>query len=1053
MYAVQRLGSYITQGVYTVSGPFHPFGGAVDIVVVEQQDGSFKSSPWYVRFGKFQGVLKSKEKVVNISVNGIEANFHMYLDNKGEAYFLREVNAEEGESIIYQSSSGDEKDCQSHNNKRSLKSRSLNFDSMKSNSVDEIDMKNGKIVAETSPQQSKILGLVLGRRSLRRDDYKEEVDGSGIPRRDSLESAEIAANLLEVNWSTNPTKPRRNNTSEICASDMLDCRTDKDIIVDKKLCHGNSSEHDFIKNSLVCSELQKEASSCNTPVHISSMSRFEDPRKFVKKDNVDFSCLTTTKQVVESSTVGESVLEGQSKMMVQVSTSIDKYIVGGNEHDMIVKEVIAASTKPHLTIPSVRQKVCPDKHVNGEEVFDERGVGSSDCGILGEEILTDGVQSFVYCRKSDSSIVGVDCSKNQTDEVAYLACGGQAQVQSHHTAIELLPEVIITKESIKDIDFQIKRIEDYEIHSEKEDFSDSSVSSYKVANVVKLPTSTNPEMINVDPRLDSVEVESQCIGANSRFSSSASQVQYVEEDFSSNSSPPLQSLGGCLLSKATSAPPSMISEEGYFLFSDLDEYITEGQCMESNSHGCEDREYKGFHRDGTEKVNQSVNTISSSHSCLEISAEKILPTDVEMLNMISNSLDIPKSHKVTRKEVGQLSGSLPIISSNPDSLDKNELHYPLSHSLDSKSKSFKWAFPGKDESGYVKSNTDKENRLLHEQPILEHPSISAEFNNVSANPALDPLKASADPGGNWSLWPFSHRCARSMITMQPAPKNASNSTAMNVSESTTSVVGDKSEPKPKMVKKMVRETTPASEQLASLNLKDGSNIVTFSFSTAMLGKQQVDARIYLWKWNARIVISDVDGTITKSDVLGQFMPLVGIDWSQTGVAHLFSAVKENGYQLLFLSARAISQAYNTRQFLFNLKQDGKALPDGPVVISPDGLFPSLYREVIRRAPHEFKIACLEDIKALFPSDCNPFYAGFGNRDTDEISYLKVGIPKGKIFIINPKGEISVNRRLDTKSYTSLHTLVNGMFPPTNTFEQEDFNSWNYWKLPDPVIDI
>ena len=44
----------------------------------------------------------------------------------------------------------------------------------------------------------------------------------------------------------------------------------------------------------------------------------------------------------------------------------------------------------------------------------------------------------------------------------------------------------------------------------------------------------------------------------------------------------------------------------------------------------------------------------------------------------------------------------------------------------------------------------------------------------------------------------------------------------------------------------------------------------------------------------------------------------------------------------------------------------------------------------------------QEIRSLFPSDCNPFYAGFGNRDTDEISYLKVGIPKGKIFIINPK---------------------------------------------------
>ncbi len=29
----------------------------------------------------------------------------------------------------------------------------------------------------------------------------------------------------------------------------------------------------------------------------------------------------------------------------------------------------------------------------------------------------------------------------------------------------------------------------------------------------------------------------------------------------------------------------------------------------------------------------------------------------------------------------------------------------------------------------------------------------------------------------------------------------------------------------------------------------------------------------------------------RSDVLGQFMPLVGIDWSQTGVAHLFSAIQ------------------------------------------------------------------------------------------------------------------------------------------------------------------
>lgn len=96
MNVVGKVGSLISQGVYSVATPFHPFGGAVDVIVVQQQDGSFRSTPWYVRFGKFQGVLKGAEKVVRITVNGVEANFHMYLDNSGEAYFIREVDSSKG---------------------------------------------------------------------------------------------------------------------------------------------------------------------------------------------------------------------------------------------------------------------------------------------------------------------------------------------------------------------------------------------------------------------------------------------------------------------------------------------------------------------------------------------------------------------------------------------------------------------------------------------------------------------------------------------------------------------------------------------------------------------------------------------------------------------------------------------------------------------------------------------------------------------------------------------------------------------------------------------
>lgn len=39
--------------------------GAIDVVVVEQPDGTFTCSPFHVRFGKI-GVLRSREKIVSI---------------------------------------------------------------------------------------------------------------------------------------------------------------------------------------------------------------------------------------------------------------------------------------------------------------------------------------------------------------------------------------------------------------------------------------------------------------------------------------------------------------------------------------------------------------------------------------------------------------------------------------------------------------------------------------------------------------------------------------------------------------------------------------------------------------------------------------------------------------------------------------------------------------------------------------------------------------------------------------------------------------------------
>lgn len=81
------------------------------------------------------------------------------------------------------------------------------------------------------------------------------------------------------------------------------------------------------------------------------------------------------------------------------------------------------------------------------------------------------------------------------------------------------------------------------------------------------------------------------------------------------------------------------------------------------------------------------------------------------------------------------------------------------------------------------------------------------------------------------------------------------------------------------------------------------------------------------------------------------------------------------------------------------------MPDGPVIMSPDRLIRSFKREVIHRKPQMFKIAALKNIRHLFPDEAIPFEAGFGNRDTDAISYRAVGIALAKIFIINHDGEI------------------------------------------------
>jgi phosphatidate phosphatase LPIN len=144
-------------------------------------------------------------------------------------------------------------------------------------------------------------------------------------------------------------------------------------------------------------------------------------------------------------------------------------------------------------------------------------------------------------------------------------------------------------------------------------------------------------------------------------------------------------------------------------------------------------------------------------------------------------------------------------------------------------------------------------------------------------------------------------------------------------------------------------------------LKEGANKATFIVRSEA-ATQEVTAMIYLWSRFTKIVISDIDGTITKSDLLGHILPIVGRDWSHSGtteqplppdslfpvqwltqrvsccvvlcraigIAHLYSNIYENGYRILYVSSRSIGQANLTRGYISALRQEDVSLPEARV---------------------------------------------------------------------------------------------------------------------------
>lgn len=183
------------------------------------------------------------------------------------------------------------------------------------------------------------------------------------------------------------------------------------------------------------------------------------------------------------------------------------------------------------------------------------------------------------------------------------------------------------------------------------------------------------------------KVEPNCAIKPSSYSildDQATRQNMKHKDVSGSSSTPLDSVDDCLPRKASGRSPSPSSEDENFLFSDLDE--TEINDRFERTHFPE-------HLDKEDHVSYE--------------------NDAEKLTAISGPRDICRNEAAGEK-VGQHSGSLPNLSSGSDIMVQHDVRYPLSQSLDSRSKSLPCAFPRKDDLECLKPDEDKGNHLTQE---------------------------------------------------------------------------------------------------------------------------------------------------------------------------------------------------------------------------------------------------------------------------------------------------------------------------------------------------
>merc|ERR1719153_278223 len=223
-----------------------------------------------------------------------------------------------------------------------------------------------------------------------------------------------------------------------------------------------------------------------------------------------------------------------------------------------------------------------------------------------------------------------------------------------------------------------------------------------------------------------------------------------------------------------------------------------------------------------------------------------------------------------------------------------------------------------------------------------------------------------------------------------------------------------------------------SEDLEELNLKPGVNkgrYVCPELNTIL------HFSIFLYETGDKLVITDIDGTITQSDIRGQVLPKLGITAHHTAVVELFDKIDKRGYKVIYLTARSMAQDEDTRNYLFQSLQKvgGFSLPPGPILFSPTTMLCGFIAEVVTKTPDLQKTQTVLQLWDLFKKEegssiSGTIVGGYGNKDTDTKAYINAGMDRGRVYLVNPKGELRNEETGLVSSYSDQVLHLDTLYP-------------------------